>query len=135
MEVEGLERTKAVNHYNYTEDQLAEKELCLNQLAIIYPNVNRYYAELVYDMCKNTSDEQMEVLKKKASEPFKYKDRYKNLQEELDNQPRTYIEELVVSQSQMVNSGESTAVDVSGNIESGLSTADDVSGNIENIDI
>jgi hypothetical protein len=112
MEVEGLERIKAINHFNYTEEQLAEKELCLKQLAIIYPNVNRYYAELTYDMCKNTSDEQMEILKKKALEPFKYKDRYKNLQEELDNQPKIYIEELVVSQSKMVN-------DVSGNIESG----------------
>jgi hypothetical protein len=119
MEVEGLERIKTINHFNYTEEQLAEKELCLKQLAIIYPNVNRYYAELVYDMCKNTSDEQMEILKKKALEPFKYKDRYKNLQEELDNQPKIYIEELVVSQSKMVN-------DVSGN---------DVSTNIENINV
>lgn len=108
MEVEGLERIKVVNHFNYTDDQLAEKELCLKQLAIIYPNVNRYYAELVYDMCKNTSDEQMEILKKKALEPFKYKDRYKTLQEELDNQPRIYTNELAVSQSQIVN-------DLSGN--------------------
>ena len=114
MEVEGLERTKTVNHFNYTDDQLAEKELCLKQLAIIYPNVNRYYAELVYDMCKNTSDEQMEILKKKALEPFKYKDRYKTLQEELDNQPKIDIPDLAISQTQLTT---------------------DVSGNIENIDI
>jgi hypothetical protein len=101
MEVEGLERIKTINHYNYTDEQLAEKELCLKQLAIIYPTVNRYYAELVYDMCKNTSDEQMEILKKKALEPFKYKDRYKNLQEELDNQPKIYTNELAGSQSQI----------------------------------
>lgn len=125
MEVEGLERIKQINHFNYTDEQLAEKELCLKQLAIIYPNVNRYYAELVYDMCKNTSDEQMEVLKKKALEPFKYKDRYKILQEELDNQPKIYIEELAVSQSKMVN-------DLSGNAPTQQT---DVSGNIENIDI
>lgn len=101
MEVEGLERIKTVNHFNYTEDQIAEKELCLKQLAIMYPNVNRYYAELVYDMCKNTSEEQMEILKKKALEPFKYKDRYMTLQEELDNQPKVYIDEVIVSQSKM----------------------------------
>ena len=114
MEVEGLERTKVINHFNYTDDQLAEKELCLKQLAIIYPNVNKYYAELVYDLCKNTSDEQMEILKQKALEPFKYKDRYKTLQEELDNKPKIYIDELAVSQTQLTT---------------------DVSGNIENIDI
>jgi len=125
MEVEGLERIKQINHFNYTDEQLAEKELCLKQLAIIYPNVNRYYAELVYDMCKNTSDEQMEVLKKKALEPFKYKDRYKILQEELDNQPKIYIEELAVSQSKMVN-------DLSGNAPTQQT---DVSGNIENINV
>lgn len=103
MEVEGLERTKVINYFNYTDDQLAEKELCLKQLAILYPNVNRYYAELAYDMCKNTSEEQMEILKKKALEPFKYKDRYKTLQEELDNQPKIDIPDLAISQTQLTN--------------------------------
>lgn len=115
MEVEGLERTKAINHFNYTDDQLAEKELCLKQLEIIYPNVNRYYAELVYDMCKNTSEEQMEILKKKALEPFKYKDRYKTLQEELDNQPKIDIPDLAISQTQLTQ-GLGDLNDVSGNI-------------------
>jgi hypothetical protein len=49
MEVNGLERIKHTNVFNYTDDQLAEKKLALHNLSIIYPDVNKYYAELVYD--------------------------------------------------------------------------------------
>jgi len=85
MEVEGLERKKIDNPYNYTEDQLAEKKLALHNMKIIYPDVNEYYAEMVYDMCKNTDEAKIELLKQKIlNEPFKYKERYKTLQEELD---------------------------------------------------
>jgi hypothetical protein len=85
MEVEGLERKKQDNPYNYTEDQLAEKKLALHNMKIIYPDVNEFYAEMVYDMCKNTDEAKIELLKQKIlNEPFKYKERYKTLQEELD---------------------------------------------------
>ena len=78
MEVEGLERHKQENPFNYTEDQLAEKKLALHNMKIIYPDVNPFYAEMVYDMCKNTDEAKIELLKQKVlSEPFKYKDRYK----------------------------------------------------------
>jgi hypothetical protein len=85
MEIEGLERKKQDNPYNYTEDQLAEKKLALHNMKIIYPDVNEFYAEMVYDMCKNTDEAKIELLKQKIlNEPFKYKERYKTLQEELD---------------------------------------------------
>ena len=85
MEVEGLERKKQDNPYNYTEDQLAEKKLALHNMKIIYPDVNEFYAEVIYDMCKNTDEAKIELLKQKIlNEPFKYKERYKTLQEELD---------------------------------------------------
>jgi hypothetical protein len=85
MEVEGLERKKQDNPFNYTEDQLAEKKLALHNMKIIYPDVNEFYAEMVYDMCKNTDEAKIELLKQKIlNEPFKYKERYKTLQEELD---------------------------------------------------
>jgi len=85
MEVEGLERKKQDNPYNYTEDQLAEKKLALHNMKIIYPDVNEFYAEMVYDMCKNTDEAKIELLKQKIlNEPFKYKESYKTLQAELD---------------------------------------------------
>jgi hypothetical protein len=84
MDIGGLERKKQNNPYNYTEDQLAEKKLALHNMKIIYPDVNEFYAEMVYDMCKNTDEAKIELLKEKMNEPFKYKDRYKTLQEELD---------------------------------------------------
>jgi hypothetical protein len=85
MDIGGLERKKQDNPYNYTEDQLAEKKLALHNMKIIYPDVNEFYAEMVYDMCKNTDEAKIELLKQKIlNEPFKYKDRYKTLQEELD---------------------------------------------------
>jgi hypothetical protein len=85
LEVDGMERHKQENPFNYTEDQLAEKKLALHNMKIIYPDVNPFYAEMVYDMCKNTDEAKIELLKQKVlSEPFKYKDRYKSLQDELD---------------------------------------------------
>lgn len=85
LEVEGMERHKQENPFNYTEDQLAEKKLALHNMKIIYPDVNPFYAELVYDMCKNTDEAKIELLKQKIlNEPFKYTDRYKTIQEELD---------------------------------------------------
>ena len=91
MEVNGLERAKHANVFNYTDDELADKK-------IIYPDVNPYYAELVYDMCKNNSQEDIDKLKEKCLEPFKYKDRYSTLQEELDlvkpHEPITITSEI-----------------------------------------
>jgi len=106
MEVEGLERKKQDNPYNYTEDQLAEKKLALHNMKIIYPDVNEFYAEMVYDMCKNTDEAKIELLKQKIlNEPFKYKERYKTLQEELDLIVNTTIlNPIVVTGNQYTSS-------------------------------
>ena len=83
MDISGLPRYKPENHFNYSEDDLAEKKLAMEKLKIIYPTVSEYYAEMVYDMCKNTDQSKIEEIKQKIeTTPFKYN--YSNLQAELD---------------------------------------------------
>ena len=83
MDISGIPRHKAENHFNYTEDDLAEKKLALEKMKIIYPTVPEYYAEMVYDMCKNTDSSKIEEIKQRVeTNPFKYD--YSNLQAELD---------------------------------------------------
>jgi len=73
LAIKGYERRKHENPYNYTEAQLADKDLALKKLKEYYPNVPTYYAELVYDMCVNTEQEKLEELMKKVdTEPSKY---------------------------------------------------------------
>jgi len=73
MEVPGFERKKHENFYNYTDDQLMEKQLALKTMKELYPDVPTYYAELVYDMCKNKTQEEIDAIKEKVeNEPFKY---------------------------------------------------------------
>ena len=73
MEVPGFERKKHDNPYGYTEDQLAEKQLALKTMKELWPDVPTYYAELVYDMCKNKTQEEIDAIKEKVeTEPFKY---------------------------------------------------------------
>lgn len=74
LAVPGLDRKQHHNHFNYTEDELAEKEVALKEMSRLWPDVSTYYAEMVYDMCKNTPPEKLEEIKKKViEEPSKYK--------------------------------------------------------------
>jgi anti-sigma28 factor (negative regulator of flagellin synthesis) len=83
MDISGIPRHKADNPFNYTDDELAEKALALEKMKTIYKDVPLYYAELVYDLCKNTNQAKIEEIKQKIeSTPFKYD--YSNLQEELN---------------------------------------------------
>ena len=83
IDVSGIPRYQPPNPYNYTEDQLADKALAMAKMKIIYPTVDAYYAEMVYDMCVNTKPEELEEIKKRVEvNPFKYD--YSNLQAELD---------------------------------------------------
>ncbi len=83
MDISGIPRKKADNPFKYDEDQLAEKTLALEKMKTIYPTVPLFYAELVYDLCKNTNQAKIEEIKQKIeSTPFKYD--YSNLQEELN---------------------------------------------------
>jgi hypothetical protein len=89
MDIKGIPRKQHENHFNYTDDQLAEKTLALEKLKIIYPTVPQYYAELVYDLCVNTDPVKIEAIKKKIEvTPFKYD--YSGLQDELDKVKDAY---------------------------------------------
>lgn len=83
MDISGIPRHKRENHFNYSEDEPPQKKLALEKMKIIYPDVNEYYAEMVYDMCKNTDLSKIEEIKQRVeTTPFKYD--YSNLQAELD---------------------------------------------------
>ena len=72
IDVSGIERYKPPNPYNYTDDQLADKALAMAKMKIIYPTVDAYYAEMVYDMCVNTKKEELDEIKKRVeTTPFK----------------------------------------------------------------
>lgn len=89
MDIKGIPRKKHDNPFNYTEDELAEKTLALEKMKIIYKDVPTYYAELVYDLCKNTAQDKIEEIKQKIENtPFKYD--YSNLQEELNKVKESY---------------------------------------------
>jgi hypothetical protein len=73
LAIPGFERLKHENPYNYTESQLAEKDLALKKLKKYYPTVPTFYAELAYDMCATTSSEKLaEIMEKVDKEPTKY---------------------------------------------------------------
>ncbi|MCH1612975.1 MAG: hypothetical protein L7S72_06735 [Flavobacteriales bacterium] len=73
MEVPGFERKQHENPFNYTDDQLMEKQLALKTMHELWPDVPTYYAELVYDMCKNKTQEEINDIKEKVeNQPFKY---------------------------------------------------------------
>lgn len=89
MNVDGIPRHKHDNPFNYNDDQLAEKALALEKMKTIYKDVPMYYAELVYDLCKNNDQSKIEEIKQKIeSTPFKYS--YDNLQEELNKVKEKY---------------------------------------------
>ena len=83
MDVKDIPRHKSENVFNYTDEELAEKQLALEKMKVIYKDVPTYYAEMVYDLCKNTDQKRIDEIKQKIeSTPFKYD--YTNLQEELN---------------------------------------------------
>lgn len=89
MDIKDIPRKQAENHFNYSDDDLAEKTLALEKMKVIYPTVPTYYAELVYDLCKNTDQFKIEEIKQKIENtPFKYD--YSNLQEELNKVKESY---------------------------------------------
>ena len=71
----------------------------MEKLKIIYPDVSPYYAEMVYDLCKNTDEAKMEEIKHRIdTTPFKYD--YSNLQEELNKvKERWDKEDELISQN------------------------------------
>ncbi len=73
LEIPDLKRTKKENTFNYTDDQLVTKQIALKTMKDLYPLSNEYYNEMIYDLCVNTSDDDMAIIKKNIEEkPFKY---------------------------------------------------------------
>jgi hypothetical protein len=73
MEVPGYSRKQHENPFNYNDDQILEKQIALKTMKEMYPDVSTYYAELVYDICKNKTQEEIDAIKEKVEkEPFKY---------------------------------------------------------------
>lgn len=73
LEVPGLERKKHENPFNYTDEQLQEKQLALKTMKELYPDVPTFYADLVYDLCKNNTQEEIDAIKEKINNtPSKY---------------------------------------------------------------
>jgi hypothetical protein len=89
MDVRDIPRHKHDNPFNYNDDQLAEKALALEKMKTIYKDVPMYYAELVYDLCKNNDQNVIDEIKQKIEvTPFKYN--YSDLQEELNKVKEKY---------------------------------------------
>lgn len=89
MDVKDIPRHKSENPFNYTDDELAEKALALEKMKTIYKDVPMYYAELVYDLCKNNDQNVIDEIKQKIEvTPFKYN--YSDLQEELNKVKEKY---------------------------------------------
>ena len=73
LNVEGLERKQHENPFNYTDDELQEKQLALKTMKELYPDVPPFYADLVYDLCKNNGQDYINDLKEKINNtPSKY---------------------------------------------------------------
>ncbi len=74
LAIEGLERVKPENPYNYTEEQLALKDQYMRQIKLLYPDVSQYWAEVALDLCLTKSEsEQKEIMKRIDSTESKHK--------------------------------------------------------------
>ena len=74
LSIQGLNRVKHENPYNYSDEQLALKDQYLRQIKLLWPDINSYYAELALDICMTKSEEeQKEIMKRIDTEPSKRK--------------------------------------------------------------
>ena len=74
LSIDGLQRKTVDNPYNYTEEQLAQKQLYLRQIKLLLPDVSQYWAEVALDICLTKSEEeQKEIMARIDSVPSKHK--------------------------------------------------------------
>ena len=74
LSIQGLNRVKPDNPYNYTEEQLALKDQYMRQIKLLYPDVSQYWAEVALDLCLTKSEEELqEIMKRIDTEPSKRK--------------------------------------------------------------
>ena len=70
----GLSRKEADNPFSYNDDQITEKRLALKTMKELWGDVPDLYASWVYDLCKNTpEDELQDIMKKIDEEPSRFK--------------------------------------------------------------
>jgi len=70
----GLTRKEPENHFKYTDDELTDKKIALMKMKELWPDVSTYYAELVYDLCKNTPEEEVKkIMERTLNEPSRFK--------------------------------------------------------------
>lgn len=62
LSVPGLPRAETPNPFKYTDDQLAERKLALKHMRELWPDVTPLHAEWVYDLCKNTPEDELKVI-------------------------------------------------------------------------
>jgi hypothetical protein len=73
FQVPDMPRAKHKDPFNYTEAQLLQKKIDMKLIKELYPDVNEYYAEMVYDMLKNTTEQEQEEMKQKVlNEPTRH---------------------------------------------------------------
>ena len=73
LAVPGLERKEQPNQFNYTEDQKVEKKIALKTMKELWPDVNSAWTEWVYDLCKNTPENELgEIMEKCDTVPTKH---------------------------------------------------------------
>lgn len=73
LAVDEYKRKEEPNPFNYTDDEKQDKLLALKTMKELWPSVPEFYADLVYDLCKNTSAEEMEKIKWKVdNEPTRH---------------------------------------------------------------
>jgi len=68
LTVDSLPRHKEKNHFNYTDEEKDEKSLAIEKMTQLYPTVPVMYCDWVYDLCKNTSEEEMKKIKERIEE-------------------------------------------------------------------
>ncbi len=71
--VPGIDRKESTNHFDYTDDQIAEKKMAIKTMTDLWPDVNATWAEWVYDLCKNTPEDKLkEIMERVENEPTKH---------------------------------------------------------------
>jgi len=73
LHIPDVPRKEKSNPFNYNEEQLFQKRVDMKLIMELYPEANAYYAEMIYDMLKNTTEAEQEEMKHKVlNEPTRH---------------------------------------------------------------
>ena len=68
LNVPSLPRHISDDPFNYTDDELAERKLCLKMMRELWPDVNPVHVEWVYDLCKRTPEAEVKALMERVDQ-------------------------------------------------------------------